>query len=188
MNNSEDSQKGIKIPQAEWIFVSFLILAAILGIVFVVVSGQNQAKERANTRAGDLRLLKKTLEDHPGFSGGGKIYPQTFTPEYKRYGEKKYSGWFDECSNPGNWIPGLAQFLGGKLPRDPQNSCRARIGREEYPRYQYISDGFDFKILSYKLSGEICNLEEFADLIDPARPCSADDASWAVYSPGAKNW
>jgi len=188
MNNSEDSEKGIHIPQGQLIFAFFLISAAVLGIIFIVMSGQNQAKARADSRARDLRLLKKTLEDHPGFFGGGKIYPPTFTSDYRNYGEKKYSGWLDECSQSNNWIPGLAQYLDGKLPRDPQNSCRARIAREEFPRYQYISDGFDFKILSYRLSGEICNLEEFSDLVDPQRPCSADDASWAVYSSGAKNW
>jgi len=188
MNNGDDSLEGIKVSSAVWIFVFFLVIAAVLGITFVVISGQNQARERAEKRAKDLIMLKKTLEEHPGYSGGGKIYPQTFTPDYKSYGEKKYSGWYDECNYPDNWIPGLAQFLGGKLPRDPQNSCRARIAREEYPRYQYISDGFDFKILSYRLSGEICNMEGFSDLIDPQRPCSSDEASWAVYSSGAKNW
>jgi hypothetical protein len=186
--NDDDSEKGIHIPSGQWIFAFFLVCAAVLGIIFVIMSGQNQSKNRADIRARDLRLLKKTLEDHPGFSGGGKIYPQTFTPDYRSYGEKKSSGWLDECSSPNEWIPGLSQYLDGKLPRDPQNSCRARIEREEYPRYQYISDGFDFKILSYKLSGEICNLEEFTDLADLARPCSSDDASWAVYSSGAKNW
>lgn len=188
MNNGEDSEKEIKILQGQWIFAFFLIGAAILGIIFVVVSSQNQAKARAERRARDLRLLKKTLEDHPGFAGGGKIYPQTFTPEFRSYGEKKNTGWVDECSQPNNWIPGLARYLGGQLPRDPLNSCRARIGREEYPRYQYISDGVDFKILSYTLLGEICQSEEFSDLIDPARPCNTQEASWAVYSPGAKNW
>jgi hypothetical protein len=188
MNSGEDSEKGIQIPSGQLIFAFFLVSAAVLGIIFVIMSGQNQAKNRADARARDLRLLKETLEAHPGFSGGGQIYPLTFSPDYRSYGEKKYSGWSDECSQPNNWIPGLAQYLDGKLPRDPQNSCRARIEREEYPRYQYISDGSDFKILSYKLSGEICNLEEFIDLIDPVRSCSADDASWAVYSPGAKKW
>ena len=72
------------------------------------------------------------------------------------------------------------------MPHDPANSCKYE--KNPYPRYEYISDGYNYKILSYTLVGEICDKEEYKEFIDPARPCDRYDASWAVYSFGARNW
>jgi type II secretory pathway pseudopilin PulG len=160
-----------------------MVLISILGIMIVTSVSRRKAEERAVQRAADLRMLKNALENYKLYYG---FYPGTGLDVYniaKRYSKVTYPDerW-NECDKSNNWIPNLTI----NLPHDPSNSCKNK--ENPYPRYEYVSDGRDYKILSYKLSGEICDRKEYKELIDPARPCNRYDASWAIYSWGAKDW
>lgn len=165
--------------------VVVIIAFSILGIFGVVQQSKSKSDARAIQRAKDLRILKIELMNR--FQGQ---YPVTFTrassPSAYRVRPLYYSTgseWYNECDRPAAWIPDVPN-----LPSDPSKSCLLDASSyDKVPRYQYISDGTDFKILSYKLEGEICDRSEFADLVDPARPCGSD-ASWSVYTSGAKDW
>ncbi len=163
-----------------------LIALSIAGIYFVADRSRSGAKTRAFQRAGDLRNLKVSVEEnlHPG------SYPITFTKKlssqstYQSESNKPYYvSWYNECDRLNNWIPGFEN-----LPADPSKSCENQQTSGVYPRYQYASDGYDYKIVAYKLSGEVCSESQYAELIDPVRSCKSYEPSWAVYSSGARNW
>lgn len=171
------------------LLVVFVIAAfSVLGIFLVVQQSKFKAEARARQRAQDLRRLKNELTEH--FQGR---YPATLTPKSysNRYRSKPLyystgSEWYNECDRSGTWIPNFPN-----LPSDPSQSCQVDVGYSSYdkfPRYQYISDGLDFKILVYKLGGEICEKSEYADLVDPVRPCGSSDASWSAYTFNARDW
>lgn len=160
-----------------------VILISVLGIVIVTSISHKRAEERAGQRATDLKMFKVAVENYKLSYG---TYPNTGFNSLnleKRYTKSTFANerW-NECDRPNNWIPTLTIAL----PHDPANNCKSK--NNPYPRYEYISDGRDYKILSYKLIGEICDRDEYKELIDPARPCNRYDASWAVYSSGARDW
>lgn len=156
-------------------------MVSIFGIVILSSINREKAEQRAQQRKNDLLILKSAIEEY-------RLYYRTYPNSGFNSGKKTYSVLtyqnerLNECDKPNDWIPSLSI----NLPHDPANSCRNK--REPYPRYEYVSDGYDYKIISYQLIGEICDKKEYENLIDPARPCNRYDASWAVYSPGARDW
>lgn len=170
---------------SEIFIILMVIFISVFGILIVREISCREAEKRALQRASDLKMLRREIEKYKATHGN---YPSTgFVTSKLEEEERRYKSTYpkerwNECDQPNNWIPGLAI----NLPHDPSNSCKER--RNPYPRYEYVSDGKDYKILSYGLLEEICEREEFQELIDPVRPCGNFDASWAVYSPGAEKW
>jgi type II secretory pathway pseudopilin PulG len=169
--------------RTEILICVMVILIGVIGISAVKYVNQKEAEERANQRAADLKMLKTAVETYKSSYG---VYPSTgldVSKLEKRYDKSTYpyERW-NECDKPNNWIPNLKI----DLPHDPGNNCKNKSN--PYPRYEYVSDGINYKILSYKLDEEICEGDEYKELVDPTRPCNRYDASWAVYSPGAKGW
>lgn len=165
------------------IILIIILMVSVFGIVILSSMSRKKAEQRANQRASDLKTLREAVENHKLYYG---IYPSSglnVLKLEKRSSMLTYTNerW-NECDKPNDWIPNLSI----DLPHDPTNSCKNKTNR--YPRYEYVSDGYDYKIISYQLIGEICDKEEHEELVDPARPCNRYDASWAVYSPGAEKW
>jgi len=160
-----------------------IITLSILSIIIISSLSRQDAEERARQRATDLKTLRTALEDYKLFYGSYPSTGFTIAKLEKRYSKSTYPDerW-NECGKPNNWIPNLTI----SLPHDPADNCKNR--NNPYPRYEYVSDGRDYKILSYKLTTEICDREEYKELIDPTRSCDRYDASWAVYTPGARDW
>lgn len=172
--------------KTEFLVIVVMVLISVLGIFIIISINQKEAEKRAGQRMSDFENLKTTLENYrisygfypsTGFSAANLKSTYNSRLRQTNTGER-----WNECDKSNNWIPSLNI----NLPSDPSSNCENRY--DSYPRYEYVSDGRDYKIISYRLKGEICTREGYEEVIDPVRSCNNYDASWAIYSPGAKDW
>lgn len=77
------------------------------------------------------------------------------------------------------WIPGLSPDFISELPRDPVSADTSG------PKYVYVSDGKDYKLLAQGVSlvGGT-NVEVLGVQIDPTRQPTAANASFGFWTPG----
>lgn len=150
--------------------IELLIVVVILGILAAIIVPQAsnaRSEARDGTRETDMRSVEKALEmwandngDYPVVSG--------WSGDAGAYGSKGYTG-------ATGYIPNLAPTYIKELPRDPNPA---------YPTankgYLYQCDGPNYKLLAWNTP------ESFTGrpLVDPARSTT----SWAVFTPGGRNW
>ena len=100
-------------------------------------------------------VLKKYKDDHgiyPISSKNGKGWDGL----YSKYGESRT-----------DWIKGLAPNYIAQLPRDPRNHTI------DVEQYFYLSDGVNFKLISFHPTDCHTVKEKWPKLIDPRRGCGA---------------
>jgi prepilin-type N-terminal cleavage/methylation domain-containing protein len=162
--------------------VELLVVIAIIGLlstVAVVALEQSRVNARNAKRKGDLIQISKALElyyaDHDA-------YPTTS------------GSFFGTCSNAGSkgvndWIPGLvSEGYMAQLPQDPTNRLSPSVPvppcEAAWACYVYRSNGTDFKLLSLCVVEGANSFPSNGSFFDPIRPTW----SWAVYSPGGRNF
>ena len=101
--------------------------------------------------------------------------------------------WYD-CYTDGtyynNYIQGVVPDYLPTMPHDPTVEPGCIGGGDENFNYGYRSDGADYKIIVQVPNASMPNCEYGEDLgmVDPVRPCTSDDPTWALFTEGGRNW
>jgi prepilin-type N-terminal cleavage/methylation domain-containing protein len=167
--------RALPISRQAFTLVELLIVIAIIGLlstVAVVALSQSGVRARNQQRKANLIQISKALELYYSFNGA---YPVCG------------GGCWGTTDN--TWIPGLAPTFMAKLPIDPNHAKTNQSSAFSYcrtdasiNRYQYISNGVDYKIFAYCTpEGVLSANDPFYDPMYPAQ-------SWKVSTPGGNIW
>jgi len=168
MDKMQD-RKGFTIVELLIVIVVIAILAAIT----IVAYNGIQLRTRDTIRINDLKSIQKAVELYKAENG-----------QYPIVGS-----WTGYCVNYGStatYIPGISSYFPTQ-PIDPRwkNSSDNKC-------YIYRSNGTDYMALAWGSAESICsgdpgNACNSADIRAMDRP-SYNEATFAVYSPGASTW
>jgi len=142
------------------------IVLALAGVVLLGALLRYLAAPGGESPVADLTAIKDALAKYHADHGA---YPESeaFDGLYSKFGASK-----------ADWIPGLVpEYLPG-LPRDPRRSD------DKDCQYLYMSDGRDYKLVSYSPPDCQAVAAIRPDLIDPAVKC----AYYGYWTPGAAAW
>lgn len=140
--------------QRGFTLIELLVVIAIIGLLAsVVLVNLNRTRviARETKRIADLRQLVTALELYYDDNGS---YPDTG------------GRWWNSCSRPTNYIPGLSPTYIPSLPLDPINCTSNPTLRV----YEYRSDGKGYKLLTHNETTEA----RFRHVFDPARDGGSD--------------
>jgi len=151
----------------------------------VVNVGSSRVKARNATRVSTIKNLQTAVEMYYDSVGS---YPSTNGLTYFSYGVENSTCWGGGLVKA-VYIPGVVPDYISQLPQDP-NPTTCGTG------YIYRSNGTDYKIQAHNPEGDCMN-PAYASMRDPARTGGGVYApgyppdfcwSWAVYSPGGKDY
>jgi prepilin-type N-terminal cleavage/methylation domain-containing protein len=170
--------------------VELLVVIAIIGLlstVAVVATSSAQVNARNTKRKADLLQISKALELYYTDNGA---YPSTGGHTYP-------ANWFGVCgaftvksdTGAGGWIPNLAPTYMATLPRDPRSGqgnanppSAPCLNVPTWSCYVYMSDGIDYKIMSY------CATEGAVPASDAFYDPGHAAYGYGISSPGARAW
>jgi len=177
------------MQRSAFTLVELLVVISIIGILStlaVVATSSAGMNARNQKRKADMVQLSKALELYYSDYGA---YPSTGGSGDWRGACTYFNGFpdIDPADYPSHtsWIPGLTK--GGyvsALPHDPDTN-RPREARcasiTTQACYVYVSNGTDYKLLAYCTPEGTIGSDSMAD---PVR----GTYSYAVFTPGARNW
>lgn len=174
-----------RVSRHAFTLVELLVVIAIIGMlstVAVVATSSAGVSARNAKRKADLLQAAKALELY--FSDNG-AYPSTGGTASWRGNCTTYGSYPD--SGAGAWIPNLSPTYMATLPHDPNTNkgmsqYATCASNPTYACYLYTSNGTDYKLLAH------CSPEGALSATDPFADTSRWQYSWAVFTPGAKNW
>lgn len=161
--------------------VELLVVIAIVGLlstVAVVSTNAARVKARDTQRKANLVQISKALDLYYNDNGA---YPSTGGIANWQGAATVYGGFPDTGAT---WIPGLTPTYMASLPHDPDTNkpkvyC---LGAPTGASYIYTSNGTDYKLLAY------CTPESPNTGSDPMGDPARVSGTYAVYTPGARNW
>ncbi len=177
--------------------IELLIVVAIIGILaaLIIVSITSaSAKARDVKRQEDLKNIQKALEMYYTANGS---YPVT---------NASGVSWQGNCSGYGShpvsgsngYVPNLAPTYIPSLPIDPRQTITHDGTYSAAACYLYSSNGTDYKIIAYETVETVIPTQTnaLADFWDPGRGLGSvgydqgdpGNASYALFTPGAKYW
>jgi len=175
--------------------IELLVVIAIIGILSAVtVPNIVDATARARNagRMANLASLETALMQYKEDNGG---FPSTGGNYWCAGGTFSFCSRDYEGSN--GYIPNLAPQYIRRLPADPMLGKPNPVTGGYNAGYFYVSNGTDFKVFIWNApenpgshlcvvldAGGNCAGDPSFQYYNPARP----GYTWAIYSPGARDW
>ena len=161
--------------------IELLVVISIVGILAVgLIATINPQTQLIKSRNSSRRsLLRQTADAIERYNIANGSYPST----NGNWCGPSRSYWSGPCG--ADWIPGLVASGEIKaLPKDPGSFSYSSVCdiNPANRHFLYNSNGTDYKLLAH------CTPEGTLSPTDPLYDPTRATYSWAIYSPGAKNW